>query len=178
MIGLYHSHPLTMLMGDLRADPQDVSVGVADMHLSYVPWLVLWSGDDVDPLTGASRMYRVDVVEPQREPDPMLATSSLSIQAEEDLTTLRRDGAKGRRVGVGWTPVPPLLPAELREPLEAGLEIRYVENRSDFHGIILRRDTDSDSERAGAGTQAGAREQRYPRPQHLAMPRHDEYEGE
>ena len=41
--------------------------------ISHVPWLVLRSGDDVEPLTGARRIHRVDVVEPQREPDPMLA---------------------------------------------------------------------------------------------------------
>jgi hypothetical protein len=74
---------LLVLMRGFRADPQDVSVRVANVHLSHVPWLVLRSRDDVDPLTGARGIHRVDVVEPQREPDPMLAASSLSVHAEE-----------------------------------------------------------------------------------------------
>ena len=77
-------------------------------------------------------------VRPECHLDVALATSTLSVFAQEDLTFTRADSAEAGRIA----PVPPLFPAELYEPRKALSNIGHVKDRDQTvgeHSEILAR---------------------------------------
>src|SRR6185436_18284914 len=121
-----------------------MSVRMPDVHLADVPGHVRGGPGDLDLLCFAVALDRVDVVDPDRHPDALvaalvalgaeghqrlaLAPPALPVLAEEDLAGAGADGAEGRRIA----PVPGLLPAELLEPGEALADVRHVQNGVDL----------------------------------------------
>jgi hypothetical protein len=78
-----------VLVGALRANTEDVPVGMANLHLPDAPRLVVGRLDDLEPFPLEDRVDRVDVIDPQRQPRAVLATTTLSVEAEEDLRVPR-----------------------------------------------------------------------------------------
>src|SRR3954447_26260106 len=121
--------PRLLLLGDPLADPEDVPVGVADVHLADVPRLVGRRHRDLDPPGQAMPVDGVDVVHPDRHPDALfarlavaprrrqaaLAPAALRTLAEEDLALAGADGPECR----GLSPLKTPRPAELLEPGDA-----------------------------------------------------------
>src|SRR4051794_14173185 len=70
---------------DLAADAERVAVRVADVHLAHAPRLVPWRHGHLDALRETHRVHRVDVVNPDRDPGPVLAATALATRAQENL---------------------------------------------------------------------------------------------
>src|SRR5262245_11455039 len=116
-----------------------MSVRMTHVHLPDVPRLVRRRVSDLDAALHAVLMDSVDVVHPDRHPDPpigrladslgrgqrALPATTLASFAEEDLAVARADATERRRVA----PVPALRPAEPLEPGEALLDARDVQDR-------------------------------------------------
>lgn len=120
-------------------DPEYVAVGVPDMHLANLPRHVLGGPGHLHPLLQTVLVDGVDIVDPNRHPDPVVAflvpvgtererrraasPAPLRVLAKEDLAVPRADAAEP-----GWiSPLPALGPSELLEPLEAGTNVGNVE---------------------------------------------------
>jgi hypothetical protein len=74
-------------------------------------------------------MDLVHVVHVDRQPQAVLASPTLAIQAQEDLVAARRNGAKRGTLFTWSAPIPALGPAKLGEPLEARVKVRHVQDR-------------------------------------------------
>jgi hypothetical protein len=130
------------------ADAKHVAVGVADVEFADAPWLVGRWVRDVEAFAEAALMDVVDVVDPDRHPHAFVgglvavgaerrvvgafAAAALAVAAQEDLAAAGLDSTEARGVVAGVRfPLEPLVPAELREPLEACVDVADVENRDD-----------------------------------------------
>src|SRR5262249_15604511 len=114
------------------AHPEDVPVRMPHVHLAHFPRLVGRRKGHLDSLGQAMLIEGVDVIDPDRHPDAVLAAlAALIALAEEDLAPAGADAAEGRRIA----PVPTLLPAELFEPGEALLDVGDVQDRRDALGV-------------------------------------------
>ena len=106
----------------------------------------------VKTLLEAMLVNRVDIVDPNRHPDPLVAdfvaigtervrprsasSTPLRVLAKEDLAIPRADPAEPGRI----TPLPALGPSKLFEPIEAGSNIGNIQNGRQSlgkHSILL-----------------------------------------
>src|SRR6516162_5993206 len=141
MCGAPHRSPVRISLPrlpDPLADPEDVPVGVANMHLADVPGLVGRRVGHLDALSQAMPVNRVDVVHPDRHPDALVARLAMALcrreralppaalraLAQEDLALAGADGPERRRAA----PLEALLPAELLKPGEALDDVRDVQD--------------------------------------------------
>lgn len=135
-------------------DSEDVSVGVAYVHLAHVPWLICRGPSYFEPLCDAVPVDSIHIIHPNRHPCTLvgaivsfrterhlkvaLAASSLTVLAQKDLALAGTNSTEGRRI----TPVPSFLPPEFLEPRKTLANVGDVQNRSNalgLHSEILAR---------------------------------------
>jgi hypothetical protein len=68
------------------ADAEDVTVGVAHVHLPKAKGLIAWRLEHLQPLTRADLVQGVHVSNDEGQPDAVWSAATLPVQAEEDLT--------------------------------------------------------------------------------------------
>lgn len=112
------------------------------VHLTNVPGHVRWLPGNLNALIEAVPIDFINVIYPDRHPNAFICgfasffakgrglipspTTSLAIEAEEDLALTRAYATERRRI----SPVPAFLPPQLLEPIKALLDIGNVQNRS------------------------------------------------
>src|SRR5262249_32374576 len=146
-------HPATLLTasrgGSLASltDSEDVSIGVAYMHLAHVPWLVRWGPGYFESLCDAVLVDSIHIIHPNRHPctligaivsfrterhlEVALAAPSLTVLAQKDLALAGTNPTEGRRIA----PVPSFLPAEFLEPRKTFANVGDVQNGSNSLGL-------------------------------------------
>src|SRR2546423_5938950 len=112
------------------ADPEDVPVGVAHVHLAQVPGHVGRRTGDFETLLQAAAVDGCDVIDKDAHPRSVLAPAALTVLTEKDLVAPGGDGAEVGRIA----PIPRLAPPELLEPREALLDVGDVEDGRDVDG--------------------------------------------
>jgi hypothetical protein len=130
------------------ADPEHVTIGMANVHLANVPRHIGGRKCDLQPGGDAMLVHRIDVVHPDRHPDAFVAlfvsvvqkrggvraaaAASLRSLTKKDARFLARSNrAKRRR----RSPVPQFLPSPLLKPRERAGHVGHVQYRSQTFGF-------------------------------------------
>ncbi len=104
--------PTALLLFQRLADPENMPVGMAHVHLAHVPWVIRWRPRHFQTLFDAVPVFGVHVIHPHRHPYTLvcglvafraerhpvvaLAASTLPVFAQEDLALTGADATEGR----------------------------------------------------------------------------------